>query len=69
MIESGLLENRKWKSTFKIKMTLCQKITILMENKTYFYLLVASFFRFMGGYSLGFWAKDYFSRTYPDNQD
>ena len=40
-----------------------------MYNKTYIFLLLASFFRFMGGYTLGFWAKDYFSKTYPENNN
>ena len=30
------------------------------------YLLAAAFFRFMGGYSLGYWAKAFFSGVYPD---
>ena len=68
-VEQGLLENRKWKSTFKIKLTLCQKIQILIQNKTYFYLLMASFFRFMGGYTIGVWGKNYFSNAYPDREN
>ena len=35
-------------------------------NKAYVYLLLAAFFRFAGGYSLGFWAKQYFSGVYPE---
>jgi hypothetical protein len=31
------------------------------------FLLAATFFRFAGGYMLGFWARKYFSETYPDN--
>lgn len=40
-----------------------------MQNKTYFYLLLAAFFRFMGGYALGVWGKNYFSIAYPDNEN
>ena len=31
--------------------------------------MCASFFRFAGGYSLGYWAKSYFSGVYPDKED
>ena len=41
-------------------------MNILFINKAYFYLLCAAFFRFMGGYSIGYWAKKYFSSNYPD---
>ena len=37
-----------------------------MKNKAYVYLLFAAFFRFMGGYSLGYWAKRFFSDNYPE---
>lgn len=30
-------------------------------------LLAATFFRFAGGYMLGFWARKYFSEMYPDS--
>jgi hypothetical protein len=30
------------------------------------YLLCAAFFRFAGGYSLGYFAKSYFQGVYPD---
>lgn len=43
-----------------------QKLSLLFKNKAYVYLLMAAFFRFMGGYSLGYWAKSYFSAAYPD---
>jgi MFS family permease len=29
---------------------------------------MAGFLRFMGGYSLGFWSKNYFQKVYPDYQ-
>jgi len=38
-----------------------------LSNKAYVFLLLAAFFRFAGGYSLGFFAKSYFSGVYPDN--
>ena len=40
-----------------------------MANKAYVYLLAAAFFRFAGGYSLGYWSKEYFSKKYPDDND
>ena len=46
-----------------------QKVEILLSNKAYVYLLIASFFRFSGGYALGIWTKSYFSKVYPDMQD
>jgi len=41
-------------------------VVLLLKNKAYIYLLLAAFFRFMGGYSLGYWAKTFFSGVYPD---
>ena len=42
---------------------------ILFRNKAFMYLLAAAFFRFMGGYSLGYWGKSYFSAKYPEHAD
>lgn len=41
-------------------------MALLFKNKAYVYLLCAAFFRFMGGYSLGYWGKTYFSMVYED---
>jgi len=62
LTHSSFSKNRdlKWKSKFFIKLTPWQKFYILMSNKAYVYLLIAAFFRFAGGYSLGYWSKDYF---------
>jgi len=38
----------------------------LFTNKCYVFLLCASFFRFWGGYSLGFLGSKYFNNVYPD---
>ena len=46
-----------------------QKFKILFSNKAYVYLLCAAFFRFMGGYALGYWGKSYFSMVYPEYDD
>ena len=59
----------KWKSKFFIMLTPKEKLNILMSNKAYVYLLVAAFFRFAGGYSLGYWSKDYFQNVYPEYND
>jgi sugar phosphate permease len=42
---------------------------MLFTNKAYMLLLCAALFRFAGGYSLGFWAKQYFSGVYGDYDD
>lgn len=42
------------------------KMKFLFTNKCYVYLLCASFFRFWGGYSLGFLGSKYFNNVYPD---
>jgi sugar phosphate permease len=46
-----------------------QKVNMLVTNRAYMLLLCAALFRFAGGYSLGFWAKQYFSGVYPDYND
>lgn len=45
------------------------KMKMLFTNKCYVYLLCASFFRFWGGYSLGFLGSKYFEGVYPDNKN
>jgi sugar phosphate permease len=59
----------KWKSEFLIELGMKEKLLLLLSNKAFMYLLAAAFFRFMGGYSLGYWAKNYFSGVYPENEN
>jgi len=59
----------KWKSDFITNLGIKDKFWLLFSNKAYVYLLIAAFFRFMGGYSLGYWAKNYFSGVYPDYEN
>mmetsp|Transcript_513 Transcript_513/g.302 ORF Transcript_513/g.302 Transcript_513/m.302 type:complete len:205 (-) Transcript_513:134-748(-) len=40
---------------------------ILFSNRCYVYLVIASFFRFFGGYTLGFLGSKYFIGNYPNN--
>jgi sugar phosphate permease len=40
----------------------------MLQNKAFVYLLIAAFFRFAGGYCLGYWSKSYFSGVYPEYQ-
>jgi hypothetical protein len=40
---------------------------ILFSNKCFVYLVVASFFRFFGGYSLGFLGATFFDHRYPNH--
>jgi len=42
------------------QVTLYQKCVFLMKNKCFMYLTIASFFRFFGGYSLGFLSATFF---------
>lgn len=39
----------------------------MFKNKCYLYLSIASFFRFFGGYSLGFISATFYETRYPDN--
>lgn len=59
----------KWRSEFHVELGIKEKFWLLVSNKAYMYLLAAAFFRFMGGYSLGYWAKNYFSGVYPDYEN
>lgn len=43
------------------------KLKLLFMNKCFAYLTIASFFRFFGGYSLGFLSATFFLHRYPDN--
>ena len=58
-----------WKSKYTVELSLPHKLKMVMNNKAYRYLVIAAFFRFSGGYSLGYWAKSYFSGVYPEYQD
>uniref|UniRef100_A0A7S3CQ85 Uncharacterized protein n=1 Tax=Strombidium rassoulzadegani TaxID=1082188 RepID=A0A7S3CQ85_9SPIT len=49
-------------------MSVREKFGVLMSNKAFVYMTVAGFFRFMAGYSLGFWNKNYFQNVYPEKQ-
>lgn len=40
---------------------------LLSKNPCFVYLTIASFFRFFGGYSLGFLSATFFLHKYPDN--
>jgi MFS family permease len=42
------------------------KLKLLWSNKAYRLLVAAGFFRFMGGYSIGYWNKNYFQNVYPE---
>ena len=42
---------------------------MIFKNKCFVFLLIASSFRFFGGYSLGFWASTYFGGVYPEYSD
>jgi len=43
------------------------KIKILASNWCFVSLMLAGFFRFFGGYSLGFLSAEFFEHRYPDN--
>lgn len=43
------------------------KIKILLLNKCFVYLCIAGFFRFMGGYALGFFVGSFFDGVFPDD--
>lgn len=45
-----------------------EKTKLLFTNKCYTYLVIASGFRFFGGYALGFLSATFFDNRYPDHQ-
>ena len=42
------------------------KMKTLFSDRCFVYLVFASAFRFMGGYSLGFYSGGFFTQRYPD---
>lgn len=48
------------------QVTLGEKFKMLFRNKAYVFLIVAAFFRFSAGYSLGFSGATFFLHRYPD---
>lgn len=43
------------------KTSLKEKLKIIMNDKTYVLILIASALRFMGGYSIAFWGASFFT--------
>lgn len=39
---------------------------MIVSNSTFCVIIVASSLRFLGGYSIGFWAPKFFTGKYPD---
>lgn len=39
-----------------------------MKNKCFVYFIIASTFRFFGGFSIGFWSPSFFQNLYPDKE-
>lgn len=54
---------------YDVKVSLKQKVVMLFSNKCFVFLTIASFFRFFGGYSLGFLSATFFLHKYPDNEN
>jgi len=52
---------------YDVKISLKRKVIMLFSNKCFVYLTIASFFRFFGGYSLGFLSATFFLHKYPEN--
>lgn len=50
------------------KLSLWEKTKFLFKNKCYVYLVIASGFRFFGGYALGFLSATFFDNRYPEHQ-
>lgn len=47
-------------------LSIITKIKILFSNKCFVLLILATFFRFMAGYSLGFFCATFYEKKYPD---
>jgi MFS family permease len=44
-------------------------MVLLFKNRCFLFLTIASFFRFLGGYSLGFLSATFFIHKYPGNEN
>ena len=56
-------------SVFKIDetdMRFCSRIKVLLTNECFLYLIAAGFFRFFGGYSLGFLSGGFYEAKFPE---
>lgn len=45
-----------------------EKMKTVFSSKCFVYLILGSAFRFMGGYSIGFWGETFFDKVYHDHQ-
>jgi len=52
-----------------VELTFGDKMKTIFTNKCYLYLLGAAFFRYLGGYSMGFWNATFFEGVYPSHTD
>lgn len=66
VVEKNVQESLIQKSDAKL-ISLKAKVLILYRNPCFFYLTIASFFRFFGGYTLGFLSATFFIHRYPEN--
>ena len=47
-------------------MSFCGRVKVLYKNSCFVYLVLAGFFRFFGGYSLGFLSGGFFEERFPE---
>jgi predicted MFS family arabinose efflux permease len=63
----GRFDDRDQKHTMKAnKSNLWRSLKVLLTNKTFLVLILASSLRFLGGYSIGFWGAKFFQGMYED---
>jgi len=65
-----LIDNNEadlWDSDNIKELTLVDKVKFMFRDPCFCWLTAASFFRFFGGYSLGFLSPTFFEKMYPDN--
>ena len=48
--------------------TVRQNLATIFKSKLMIVLFIASTFRFLGEYTMGFWAVRFFTFNYPENQ-
>ena len=41
---------------------------MLFSNKCFVFMMIGTFFRFMGGYCLGFWGANFYNGNFPEYQ-
>ena len=71
MVDDAVSQHLRKESLFNLdsdasQMSFCKKCHVLVTNWCFVTLMLAGFFRFFGGYSLGFLTAEFFENRFPD---